>query len=64
MFTYLLRLFASQICSPFTICRSFLVLNWKVGQEHGPTFICRDYQAFTTAKPLLNNVLYHTVIQR
>ena len=35
--TYLLHLFASQICSPFTICCSFLVSNWKVGLEPGPT---------------------------
>ena len=32
--TYLLHLCASQICSPFTICRSFLILKWKVGLEH------------------------------
>ena len=34
--TYLLRLWSSQICSPF-ICPSFLVLNWEVGLE--PTYL-------------------------
>ena len=46
-------------------------LHWNSNLQLGSrtrtwthTFICRDCQVFTTAKPLLNNVLYHTVIQR
>ena len=34
---------------------------WSSTWTH--TFICRDCQVFTTAKLLLNNVLYHTIIQ-
>ena len=49
--TYLLCSFASQICSPFTICRSFLVLNWKVGLEPGPTFICGDVKFLQLPNP-------------
>ena len=39
MSTHLLCLFASQICSPPTICHSFLILNWKVGLEPEPTYL-------------------------
>ena len=49
--TYLLRLFASQICSPFTICRSFLVLNWKVGPEPGPTYLSWSNMFFYNCYP-------------
>ena len=34
------------------------IFNLDYGLQLVPTFICRDCQIFTTAKPLLNNVLY------
>ena len=43
--TYLLHLWAAQICSPF-ICRSFLVLNWEAGQELGPTHLSVEIVKF------------------
>ena len=49
--TYLLRLFASQICSPFTICSSFLVLNWKVGLEPEPTYLSWSNMFFYNCYP-------------
>ena len=41
--TYLLRLCASQICSAFTIYRSFLILNWD------PHACCGQAWSFITA---------------
>ena len=55
--TYLFHLFASQICSPFTICRSFLVLNWKVGLECGPTYLSWSNMFFYNCYPC-NQILY------
>ena len=49
--TYLLCLCASQICSPFTICCSFLVLNWKVGLEPGPTYLSWSNMFFYNCYP-------------
>ena len=49
--TYLLHLFASQICSPFTICSSFLVLNWKVGLEPEPTYLSWSNMFFYNCYP-------------
>ena len=49
--TYLLRLCASQICRPFTICRSFLILNWKVGLEPGPTYLSWSNMFFYNCYP-------------
>ena len=55
--TYVLRFFASQICSPFTICRSFLVLNWKVGLEPGPTYLSWSNMFFHNCYPC-NQITY------
>ena len=55
--TYLLRLFAPQICSPFTIRRSFLILNWKVGLENGPTYLSWSNMFFYNCYPC-NQILY------
>ena len=52
-----LRLFASQICSPFTICHSFLFLNWKVGLEPGPTYLSWSNMFFYNCYPC-NQILY------
>ena len=57
MSTYLLPLFAWQICSPITICRSFLVLNWKVGLERGPTYLSGSNMFFFNCYPC-NQILY------
>ena len=45
------------ICSPFTICLSFLVLNWKVGLARGPTYLSWSSMFFYNCYPF-NQILY------
>ena len=56
--TYLLHLCASQICSTFTICHSFLVLNWDPHRCCGQDMLF--YNCYTGKQILiivLNNIL-------